>query len=101
MGNLPFAIFKDVDKTVSALDLVTSGSHGEFVDTGILAPVVANADIGFQDFTLGLLLQKVVKVVLDASIVSSWDIRHSGKQNRLGSVSLGNSVTVNCGEGGE
>ena len=54
VGNLPFTIFKSINVGVSGLDLVTSGSHGEFVNTGIHDHVVSLDDIGFQNDTLRL-----------------------------------------------
>ena len=72
--NLPFSLFVHVDKTVSSLHRITRGMHGEFVNTGILTPVVANAHVGFQNFPLGFVEQERIKVILDASVVSARSI---------------------------
>mmetsp|Transcript_7369 Transcript_7369/g.13420 ORF Transcript_7369/g.13420 Transcript_7369/m.13420 type:complete len:317 (+) Transcript_7369:327-1277(+) len=56
--DLPFIIFPHVNEGVTALDLIACGSHGEFVNPRVLAPVVPDRDIALQDFTLGLLLQE-------------------------------------------
>lgn len=99
MGNLPFTSFKDVNVRVSGLDLVAGGSHGEFVDTDILAPAISNSGIRLQNNTLGLLLQKVDKVVLDGGVVSTRLIRNSGQQNSVAGVSLGNDIGVQSRKG--
>ena len=43
--NLPFTILPYVDEGISTLDLITGGSHGELVNSSILAPVVADVDV--------------------------------------------------------
>ena len=94
MSNLPFAVFKDVHEGVTSLNLGTSGTHGEFVKTNVLAPVDTNGGMAFQDNTLGLHLQKVVEVVLDGGVVSTGSVRDGGQQYSLLSVTLGNGVRV-------
>ena len=94
VGNLPFTIFIDINIGVSSLDLVPSGSHCEFINTDILAPVVSNGDITFKNFSLWLFLQKVNKVVLDTVIVSAWFVGYSWKKNSLLGVSLGDGIRV-------
>lgn len=98
MSNLPFTIFVGVHVGVASLDLVTRRSHGEFVDSGVHAPVVALNDVRLQNDTLGLFLQKVDKVALDAAVVGTRRVRHGGQQDgRLG-VSFGDRVGIESGQ---
>ena len=99
VGDLPFVAFLDVSEGVSGLDLVSSGTHGEFVDSGILGPAVSHDDLALRDNTLGLQLQKVVKVVLDGGVVGTGSVGHGRKQNRVGGVTAGNLVRVKGGQG--
>mmetsp|Transcript_27013 Transcript_27013/g.44597 ORF Transcript_27013/g.44597 Transcript_27013/m.44597 type:complete len:233 (+) Transcript_27013:263-961(+) len=94
MSNLPLAIFININKAVSGLDLVTSSSHGELIDTNILAPIITCRHITLQDYSLWLELQKVDKVVLDRSIISTRSVRNSWKENTFFGISLGNLIRV-------
>mmetsp|Transcript_36560 Transcript_36560/g.88599 ORF Transcript_36560/g.88599 Transcript_36560/m.88599 type:complete len:443 (+) Transcript_36560:425-1753(+) len=99
VGDLPFTIFKDVDIRVSGLDLVSSSSHGEFIDTDILAPVLSGGDIGFQDLSLWLLGKEVNKVRVDSVVVRAGFIRDSWEKNSVLGVTLGNLIGVKSGKG--
>mmetsp|Transcript_44319 Transcript_44319/g.106768 ORF Transcript_44319/g.106768 Transcript_44319/m.106768 type:complete len:205 (-) Transcript_44319:517-1131(-) len=99
MGNLPLLVFVYVGVSVTSLDLVTSSSHGKFVDSVVHAPVITGSDIGFQDFSLGLLLEKVNKVVLDRVVICSWNITDSWEQAWVLGVSFGHSVGAASGQG--
>ncbi len=96
VGDLPFSVFECVDKGVSGLHLVTSGAHGELIDTVIHAPVVSSGDVGFQDRALGFLLAEVNKVGSDRVVVRARDIRDSWQQARVGfgGVARGDLVRV-------
>jgi len=90
VGNLPLAVFVHVNEGVSGLDLVASGSEGEFVDTDILAPVGSDGDERFQDFSLGLLEQEGIEVVNDLGVGVTRDVGNGRQQDSLGSVSGSN-----------
>ena len=90
VGNLPLSVFVDVDKGVSCLHLVASGSKGEFVNSNILAPVGTDGHEGLQNFTLGLFKQERIEVIRNRSGIISRNIGDSWQQNTLGSVSAGN-----------
>mmetsp|Transcript_49160 Transcript_49160/g.104542 ORF Transcript_49160/g.104542 Transcript_49160/m.104542 type:complete len:397 (+) Transcript_49160:325-1515(+) len=97
--DLPLSILEDVDEGVPSLNFVTSGSHREFIDASVLAPVVANGDRALQDLALRLLLQETDEVVLDKCVISSWNIRNCGKEHRLGRVTISNLVGILSGQG--
>mmetsp|Transcript_509 Transcript_509/g.1052 ORF Transcript_509/g.1052 Transcript_509/m.1052 type:complete len:304 (-) Transcript_509:59-970(-) len=103
VGNLPLvvAIGLGVDKGVSSLDLGTSRSHGELVDSIVLGPLsaVTNLNEGFDDLSLRLALQKVVKVVLDAVVAVAGGVADGWQQKSVVGVAIGNFVAVECGEG--
>lgn len=65
LRDLPLVVFPDVDIGVASLDLLTSGSHGELVNTGILSIVAPDVDVAREDHTLRLLKQEGVEVVND------------------------------------
>ena len=98
VGDLPLSILVNVNETVSALDLVTSGTHGEFIDTRILAPVVSNGNVRLKDLTLRLLLEESDKVVLDERVVCPRHIRNGRQKNSLAGVTLSDSIGVLGGE---
>mmetsp|Transcript_6970 Transcript_6970/g.16786 ORF Transcript_6970/g.16786 Transcript_6970/m.16786 type:complete len:510 (-) Transcript_6970:28-1557(-) len=100
VGNLPFSIFVCVDKRVSGLDLIASGSHGEFIDTIIHAVVVSDGDVRFQDFSLRLLLAEINEVALDGIVVGTRDVRDGRQQawSCLAGVSGSNLVGVQSGQ---
>ena len=50
--NLSLAILPNIEKGISARDLITSGSHGELINPCVLTPIVTDGDVAFQDFTL-------------------------------------------------
>ena len=98
VGNLPLTILKGVNERVAGLDLVPGSAHGEFVDTIVHAPVGARRNIGLQDLTLGLLLEEINKVALDAVVVSAGSIAHSREKAGSLGVALGDGVGILGGE---
>lgn len=99
VADLPLSLFVYVNEGVSGLDLVSSGTHGEFVDSVVLAPVVSCGDVGFEDLSLGLLLQEIDEVVVDGIVVSSGDVRNSGQEAGAARVTLGNGIGITGGKG--
>jgi len=77
MRDLPLTMLVDVNEGVSGLDLVTSRTHGEFVDSGITCPSITNGNVSIKDDTLRCLGKEVIKVVLDTVIVCSGFVTHS------------------------
>ena len=98
VGDLPLSILVNVNETVSALDLVPSGTHGEFIDTRILAPVVSNGYVRLKDLALRLLLEESDKVVLDERVVCPRHIRNGRQKNSLAGVTLSDRIGVLGGE---
>mmetsp|Transcript_21511 Transcript_21511/g.27718 ORF Transcript_21511/g.27718 Transcript_21511/m.27718 type:complete len:283 (-) Transcript_21511:892-1740(-) len=98
VSNLPLVIFPHVNERISSKYLVSSCSHRKFVNTYILAPVVANNYIAFYNFTLRLLLQETNKVVLDKFVVSTRNITDSRKQYGFLRITLGNSIRIFSGK---
>mmetsp|Transcript_14745 Transcript_14745/g.22451 ORF Transcript_14745/g.22451 Transcript_14745/m.22451 type:complete len:211 (+) Transcript_14745:632-1264(+) len=99
MSNFPLTIFVNINKAVPGLNLVTSSSHGELIDTNILAPIITGCSITFQNYSLGLELKKVDKVILDGIIIGTRGVRNSGKKNSLSGISLGYSIRIKSGKG--
>mmetsp|Transcript_38513 Transcript_38513/g.115550 ORF Transcript_38513/g.115550 Transcript_38513/m.115550 type:complete len:455 (-) Transcript_38513:360-1724(-) len=99
VSDFPLAIFKGVDKGIAGLDLVTSGTHSEFIDPSILAPVGTDHNIGLQNSSLRLLEEEGIKVVLDRVIVGTRNIAHSGEEYTGLSIALGNGIRVKCVQG--
>jgi hypothetical protein len=60
--DLPLTVLIYIHICVSGLDLVTSGAHGEFVDTGVASPSVSDGNMSIKDDSLRLELQEVIKV---------------------------------------
>mmetsp|Transcript_16065 Transcript_16065/g.26155 ORF Transcript_16065/g.26155 Transcript_16065/m.26155 type:complete len:471 (+) Transcript_16065:329-1741(+) len=91
---LPLAILPYINKGISARDLITRGSHGELINPCVLAPIVADGDVAFQDFTLWLLLQEPNEVITNQVIISPWHIRHGRKKHCLGCIPLGHRIGI-------
>jgi hypothetical protein len=49
LGDLPLTILEYVHEGVPTLDLGASGTHGEFVDAGVLGPVGTDEDVSAFD----------------------------------------------------
>ena len=99
VADLPLTVLPDVDPSVTSLDLVAGGAHGELVDTGILGPVVSDNDVALKDNSLGLLGEEVGEVVQDGGVVRAGGVRHGGEENSLGGVPLGHGIGVEGGKG--
>jgi len=99
VSNLPLAIFESVNKGVTGLDNIPSSAQGKLVDTSVLAPVVTNMNVRLEDFSLGFLLQKVVKVINDSSLVGPWNITDSRKEASIGGVACCNGLGVKSRKG--
>ena len=97
--NLPLPIFPHINKGISSLDLITSSSHGEFINSSILAPVVSNGNTALQDLTLWLLLEESNEVVVDGVVASSGNIAHGWEENGILGITLGNGVGILSGQG--
>mmetsp|Transcript_24049 Transcript_24049/g.56748 ORF Transcript_24049/g.56748 Transcript_24049/m.56748 type:complete len:257 (+) Transcript_24049:224-994(+) len=87
VSNLPLTVFVHVNEGVSSLDLVSGCTQGELVNTNILAPVCANSDEGFQNFSLWLLEQKGIKVVRNLCGVIPRNIGYGWQQDSILGVS--------------
>mmetsp|Transcript_14466 Transcript_14466/g.20520 ORF Transcript_14466/g.20520 Transcript_14466/m.20520 type:complete len:296 (-) Transcript_14466:470-1357(-) len=96
--DLPFSIFVNIHETVTSLYLLSGSTHCELIDTNILAPVVSNCDVALQDLSLGLQLQEVNEVVLNAFEVSPWCIGHGREKNSLSGVTRSNLLGVKGGK---
>mmetsp|Transcript_12403 Transcript_12403/g.19086 ORF Transcript_12403/g.19086 Transcript_12403/m.19086 type:complete len:296 (-) Transcript_12403:513-1400(-) len=96
--DLPFSIFVNVHETVTSLNLLSSCSHIELVDTNVLAPVVSDGDMAFHDLSLGLQLQEMNEIVLNAFEVSPWCIGHGGEENSLTSITRSDLLGVKGGK---
>ena len=92
--NFPFAVFKQVNERVSSLYLVASGSHGEFVDSSILAPIVSDQNIRFKDDTLWFFKKEGIEIIFDAVVVSSGSVTDSWKKNSTLCVSGSNCFGI-------
>jgi len=55
-------------------------------------------DLGFKDNSLGLLLQEVNEVRLDASVVGTGGVRDGREEDGAGGISLGDGVRVQGGK---
>lgn len=99
MGNLPLRVLVGVHVSVSGLDFISGGAHGEFVDSSIHAPVFSLDDIGLQDDALWLLCQEVDEVRLDSGVVGARKIGDSREKDRGRCVSLSNRVRVQSSQG--
>ena len=97
--DLPLSILPDVDERVSSLDLVSGGTHGELVNSGVLAPVVSNSHVALKNLALRLLLKEADEVVLNERVVRPGNVRHSGEKNSLLAVSPGDRVGILRGQG--
>ena len=53
MRDLPLSVFPYVNKRISALHLISSSAHGEFVNARVLTPVVPNGCVALQDLAPG------------------------------------------------
>mmetsp|Transcript_35592 Transcript_35592/g.75021 ORF Transcript_35592/g.75021 Transcript_35592/m.75021 type:complete len:409 (+) Transcript_35592:170-1396(+) len=98
MADLPLSIFKYINKGVSALHFVASGTHGKFVNAAILAPVVTNADIALQNLALRLLRQETNKVVMNQIVVGSGNVTDGWKQDCVLGVTFCNCIRIFCGQ---
>ncbi len=96
--DLPLSVLVYVNESVTSLNLITSGSHGELVDSSVLAPSVSNLDVRFEDLSLWLLLQESYEVILDKLVVGSWYIRNGGEKTGRGSVTGSNLVRILSGK---
>ena len=96
MDNLPFAIFKDVDKGVSGFGLGARCAHGEFIQSHVLAPLGPRGDVTFQNDSLRLHCQKEVKVVLNGRVISTRSVGDSWQQHCLFCVALGHDIRIHC-----
>mmetsp|Transcript_17713 Transcript_17713/g.36952 ORF Transcript_17713/g.36952 Transcript_17713/m.36952 type:complete len:257 (+) Transcript_17713:112-882(+) len=96
--NLPLSIFVHINKAVSALHLVSSCTHGELVNSGILTPVVSDDNVALQNLALRLLGQKTDEVVLDQVVTGTGNIGHGGQQHRILRVTPGNCIGVQSGK---
>ena len=100
VGDLPLSIFECVNERVSCLDLVTSGAHGEFIDTVIHAPVVSNSHVRFQNGALWFLLAEINEVGLDGVVIRARNVGNSWQQARVGLDRIARSDLVGV-EGGQ
>mmetsp|Transcript_6448 Transcript_6448/g.8721 ORF Transcript_6448/g.8721 Transcript_6448/m.8721 type:complete len:398 (+) Transcript_6448:352-1545(+) len=98
MAYLPLAIFKYINEGITTLHLGTINSHCEFIHTSILSPVCTNDNVTIKNFTLGLLLEEAIKVILDQSGISTRNIRHGGKENSLLGIASSDLVRIKSGK---
>mmetsp|Transcript_10290 Transcript_10290/g.21495 ORF Transcript_10290/g.21495 Transcript_10290/m.21495 type:complete len:254 (+) Transcript_10290:19-780(+) len=96
--NLPLSIFVHINKAVSALHLVSSCTHGELVNSGILTPVVSDDNVALQNLALRLLGQETDEVVLDQVVTGTGNIGHGGQQHRILRVTPGNCIRIQSGK---
>mmetsp|Transcript_43369 Transcript_43369/g.52550 ORF Transcript_43369/g.52550 Transcript_43369/m.52550 type:complete len:227 (-) Transcript_43369:98-778(-) len=99
MLNLPLPIFLHVEKTVSRLHLIPTRAHRKLVNTGIARPSIAHIDVAINNFSLRLLQEERVKVILHRIKVRPRRIGHSRKKNGRLHVTTGNLGRVAGGEG--
>mmetsp|Transcript_19182 Transcript_19182/g.37258 ORF Transcript_19182/g.37258 Transcript_19182/m.37258 type:complete len:354 (+) Transcript_19182:142-1203(+) len=97
--NLPLSIFVHINKAVSALHLVSSCTHGELVNSGILTPVVSDDNVALQNLALRLLGQETDEVVLDQAIIRARNIGHGRQQHCILRISLRHRIGIQSGEG--
>mmetsp|Transcript_27665 Transcript_27665/g.40826 ORF Transcript_27665/g.40826 Transcript_27665/m.40826 type:complete len:264 (+) Transcript_27665:321-1112(+) len=98
MADLPLIIFPYIDESVTSLNLGTSCTHGEFVDSAILSDIHTNLNIALKDSSLWLKLQEVNKVIFDRLEVGTGSIAYSGEKDTLFGISHGNLLWVLGGQ---
>lgn len=99
VSDLPLSVLVGVNVSVTGLDLVASGTHGELVDSSIEQVVVTLDDLGLEENSLRLLLQEVNEVGLDGVVVHARGVRDGGEEDGVLGVTSGDSVGVEGGEG--
>mmetsp|Transcript_54443 Transcript_54443/g.65635 ORF Transcript_54443/g.65635 Transcript_54443/m.65635 type:complete len:210 (+) Transcript_54443:1089-1718(+) len=73
--NLPSTIFVRVNIRIPSSHFGAVNSHSELINTCITGPPITNLDISFNNFSLRLRLQKVIKIILHAIMIGSWNAR--------------------------
>ncbi len=98
MLDLPNSVFLDVYVGVTCLNNVAGCSHGEFVDTGVRSPSLSDVDVSLNDFSLWLLLEEGIEVVLDGVEIGTWFVTNGWEKNWALGVSIGDDSGVSGSE---
>lgn len=90
----------DIVVCVACFDFVSSGAHGELVNTHVAGPSVSDVDLSVQNFTLWLLQKEGIEIILHRIEVCTWFIAHSGEENGILGISIRHDARVSSGESG-